>query len=86
VERAQDGLLGRIAKRPVVDRLREHGHSQDIGEQDELLAGFIAFLACGSEELDSGIPFLLSELHLFDEVVQVCDQAGQYFVSASPEN
>ena len=60
----------------MVERDDHHRQAEHVGEQDELLALVVALLADRGEELDALEPFLLGELHVAREGVQVLDGAA----------
>ena len=73
-ERPEDGGLGGGGVGLVVDGDGLHGDAQDVGEQDEFLAFVVGDVAGGGEEFNPGVPFVLGEADLADEVVQVPGQ------------
>ncbi len=81
-EGPEHGGFGRAGLGLVVDRHRHHRQAEDVGEQDELLALAVAFLPDRGEEPDRLEPFLLGELHVLRERVQVPDQAGHQLLDA----
>src|SRR5262245_16275580 len=62
----------------VVQRVDEHRHAQNVGQEDELLTGGCAGLAGVGKELDRTRPFLLAEADFLDEGMQVVDKRCQY--------
>ncbi|GHE41959.1 hypothetical protein GCM10017771_61450 [Streptomyces capitiformicae] len=73
MEGAEDGALGSLLG--PVQSLDEHGDAQDVGEQDELLAGLVARVADGGEETDRGLPLLDRGFDVPYEGVEVAGQA-----------
>lgn len=62
----------------MAERIDQHRQAKHVGEQDELLAHqAIAGLPGLGEETYPGEPFLLAQLHLASEGVQVLDQLLQ---------
>jgi hypothetical protein len=81
-ERPEHRGLGRARLGLVVERYDHHRKAEHVGEQDELLALVVALLADGGHELDALEPFLLGELHLARECVQVLHRGGHDFLEA----
>jgi hypothetical protein len=73
---------GRDAGRAVVDRLDQHRHAEDVGEQNELLPYVVALVPGRGEEGDRGVPFLLGQLDVLDEGVQVMDERPEHLPQA----
>jgi hypothetical protein len=78
VEGPQNGV-GRGARRAaVVDRVDQHRHPENIGQQDEFLTPVAAHMARPRQEGDALLPFLMAWLDLFDEGVEVADQRAHH--------
>src|SRR5690349_6094279 len=77
MERPEDGRIRSVRGFLIVDRLHQHGNSQYVRKQDELLAHVIALPACSGKEVDCRFPFGNAGAHLTNEVVKVAGQAFQ---------
>ena len=75
-ERPEHRRLGGAGHGLVVERNDHHRKTEHVGEQDELLALVVALLADRGQELDAFEPFLLGQLHLARERVQVLHRGG----------
>jgi len=56
---------------PVVDADHQHREAEDVGEEDELLPLLVGDVPGAGEEVDPTPPFLLSQLHLLHEGMQM---------------
>ena len=68
--------FGRALGLSVTDQVDHHRHPERIREQDELLPLVAAHLASFGQDLDRLEPFRLGQLDLFDEFVQMADEAS----------
>ena len=74
IERAEDCVFGRAARPAVVDRIDQHRHPKNVGQQDKLLAPFGAHLPGVGQEIDRCQPLLVGRLDFLDCGMQVLDQ------------
>ncbi len=74
MERTFDGGRRRPALQPVIEGIDQHAHAHDVGEQNELLAFVVAFLADPGEEIDRRRPLGLGRLDVAHERMHVLDE------------
>ncbi|MNF85449.1 hypothetical protein D3C84_678420 [compost metagenome] len=83
IERPEHRGLGGGLTGAVVDGVHQHGQAEHIRQQDEFLAhDAIAHLSGVGEKADAVQPFVLGQLHLAGEGVQVAHQALQNLAQA----
>jgi len=75
VERAEDGGFGGALGFAVIDEIDHHRDAERVGEEDELLALVAAHLARFGQDLDRLKPLRLGQLDLFDEGVEMANEA-----------
>ena len=81
-ERAEHRVLGRAVRHRVVDADDLHRQTEDVGQEDELLALVVGDVARAGQEVDPVGPLLLGELHVDREGVQVLHERLQHLLDA----
>ena len=73
VKRSERAVVGRA--RAGLQQIDERRQAQHVGSQYELISALVGNLAGAVQEVDGGVPFIVSEIRLAREIVQVRDQA-----------
>jgi hypothetical protein len=76
MKRAQHCAFRSSGGSAIVDRVDQHRHAQNVGEQDELLPPIVAHVSRPGQELDRFKPFVLRRLDFLDGLVQLARNDG----------